>query len=139
MFTRFFSRKVVPTLLGKDVQIQFLHEEDLARALHQAIVEDHPGIYNLTGDDPVPMSTLLKTTHSIPIPMPSWLAKSGANLLFGIGLMPFSQAWVSMQEYPICVSSEKFCKEFGWRPRYSSQEAWMDFLRVWNQNKQKPA
>jgi len=137
MFTRFFSRKLIPTLRGKDVEVQFLHEEDLGRALSQAILEDHPGIYNLAPEDPVRMSELVRLGGSIAVPLPAWLAKHGANLLFKIGLMPFSQAWVSMQENPICVSSEKFFKEFGWKPRYSSREAVMDYIRAREKKKGK--
>ncbi len=130
MFTRFFSRKLIPTLKGKDIEIQFLHEQDLGRALFEATIEDHPGIYNVVPDEPIRMSELIRLGGSIAVPLPTWLAKAGANLLFSIGLMPFSQAWVSMQEHPICASNEKFFKEFGWRPRHSSREAVMEYLNA---------
>ena len=128
MFSRFLGARIVPTQLGKDPAISFLHEEDLFRALHQAVVEDHPGIFNLAGPDPVPLSRLLTLTGSVGIPLPAPLAKAGANFLFRLGLMPFSQAWVSMQEYPVTVSTERFEKVFGWAPRHSSEEAFRAYL-----------
>lgn len=128
MFSKMFESRVVPALAGRDAPVQFLHEEDLSRALHQAIVEDHPGIFNIAGRDPVPMSQLLKLAGSISIPVPAPLAKASANLLFRLGLMPFSQAWVSMQEYPITVSTARFEREFGWAPGYSTEETFRSFL-----------
>ncbi len=119
-----FRRRALP----KDVTIQLLHEQDLAKALHQAIVEDYPGVFNLAGDDPTGMTELIESTGARAVPLPGWLAKPGANILFRLGIMPFSQAWVSMQEYPIRVSSTRFVKEFGWKPRYSTRQTWKDFL-----------
>ncbi|MEW6444239.1 MAG: SDR family oxidoreductase [bacterium] len=130
MFSQMFEFKVMPTLLGKDPPIQFLHEEDLSRALHQAIVEDHPGIFNIAGKDPVPMSRLMRAMGSRAVPLPTGLVKAAANLLFRLGKMPFSQAWVSMQEYPVTVSTARFEKEFGWAPRYSTEETFRSFLAV---------
>lgn len=128
MFSKMFEARVVPSLAGKDAAVQFLHEEDLSRALHQAIVEDHPGIFNLAGRDPVPMSKLLNLAGSFSVPVPARLAKVLANLLFRLGAMPFSQAWVSMQEYPITVSTARFEKEFGWAPSHSTEETFRSFL-----------
>jgi len=128
MFSKMFGFKVLPTLLGRDPMIQFLHEDDLSRALHQAIVEDHPGIFNIAGKDPVPMSRLLRLTGSLALPLPSSLAKAGANLLFRLGWMPFSQAWVSMQEYPITVNTARFEKEFGWTAQHTTEETFRSFL-----------
>jgi len=128
MFSKMFESKVVPSLAGKDASVQFLHEDDLSRALHQAIVEDHPGIFNIAGRDPVPMSKLLKLSGSLSLPVPARLAKASANLLFRLGLMPFSQAWVSMQEYPITVNTARFEKEFGWAPTHSTEETFKSFL-----------
>jgi UDP-glucose 4-epimerase len=91
-------------------------------------VEDHPGVFNLAGRDPVPMSRLLRLTGSTALPLPAGMAKIGANVLFRFGWMPFSQAWVSMQEYPITVNTARFVKEFGWAPRYSTEETFRAYL-----------
>jgi UDP-glucose 4-epimerase len=128
MFSRLFELKIIPMLLGKNPLVQFLHEEELNKALCQAIVEDHPGVFNLGGRDPLPMSRLIELSPARGFPIPTLLAKKGANVLFRLGRMPFSQAWVSMQEYPVVVNSERFQKEFGWAPRYSTEESIFAFL-----------
>src|SRR5207253_495257 len=41
--TRYFSRAVVPTVLGRDPRLQFVHVDDALEILHRAVTEDHPG------------------------------------------------------------------------------------------------
>jgi nucleoside-diphosphate-sugar epimerase len=47
---QYFSLPVIPTVLGYDARLQFVHEDDGLEVLRRATVEDHPGIYNVAGD-----------------------------------------------------------------------------------------
>src|SRR5207244_1812829 len=51
--TRYFSLPVVPTPLGYDPRIQFVHEDDAVEVLYRAVREEHPGIFNVAGDGAV--------------------------------------------------------------------------------------
>jgi len=46
---RYFALPVVPTVLGRDPRLQFIHVDDGLEVLHRAIVERHPGTYNVAG------------------------------------------------------------------------------------------
>ena len=46
----YFSLPVVPTVLGYDARLQFVHEDDGLEVLRRATVEDHAGTYNVAGD-----------------------------------------------------------------------------------------
>src|SRR2546430_355210 len=48
--TRYFSLPVIPTAIGFDPRIQFVHEDDAVEVLYRGVREDHPGIFNVTGD-----------------------------------------------------------------------------------------
>ena len=48
--TRYLARRLVPTAMGFDPLLQFLHEVDAIAAFKLAIDRDHPGIYNVVGD-----------------------------------------------------------------------------------------
>jgi len=39
-----------------------------------------------------------------------------------------SQGWVSLGEYPIIVNNEKFKTATGWQPKYTTEEAFRDFV-----------
>src|SRR5262249_40639615 len=45
--TRYLARRVVPTMMGFDPLVQFIHEVDAIAAFKLAIDRDHPGIFNI--------------------------------------------------------------------------------------------
>jgi UDP-glucose 4-epimerase len=47
---------IVPHILGFDPRLQFVHEDDVLRAVLFALEKDLPGIYNVAGDGLVPWS-----------------------------------------------------------------------------------
>ena len=47
---------LVPSILGYDPRIQFVHEDDVLRAVLFALEKDLPGIYNVAGDGLIPWS-----------------------------------------------------------------------------------
>ena len=48
----------VPTILGFDPLFQFMHEDDVVRALALALEKQLRGVFNVAGPDPVPLSSL---------------------------------------------------------------------------------
>ena len=46
----YFSLPVIPTVLGYDARLQFIHEDDGLEALRMVTSEDHPGTFNIAGD-----------------------------------------------------------------------------------------
>ena len=47
---------LVPSIFGFDPRLQFVHEDDVLRAILFALEQDLPGIYNVAGDGLVPWS-----------------------------------------------------------------------------------
>ncbi len=68
--SRYLTLPVVPTLMGFDPRLQFIHEVDAVGALEHAI--DHPtsGIFNVAGDGQMYLSRVLRLGHRIPQPLP---------------------------------------------------------------------
>jgi len=68
-FSRFFDLPVVPTVLGFDPRLQFVHEEDAVSILEQAVTHDRPGVFNVAGSGIVLLSqvTALLGKRSAPI------------------------------------------------------------------------
>ena len=48
--TSYFRLPVLPTVLGYDARLQFLHERDLYGVLTHAVTHDVPGTFNVAGD-----------------------------------------------------------------------------------------
>ena len=48
--TSYFRLPVIPTVLGYDPRLQFLHEDDLIGVLRHAVMTDVAGTFNVAGD-----------------------------------------------------------------------------------------
>ncbi|MEI2701058.1 MAG: NAD-dependent epimerase/dehydratase family protein [Baekduia sp.] len=53
---RYLSAPVIPTILGFDPRIQFIHEDDMAHCLEHAVRFDLDGIYNCAADGVLALS-----------------------------------------------------------------------------------
>ena len=60
--TRYFSLPVVPTVLGFDPRLQFVHEHDGLDALRRATIGDFPGTFNVAGDGVLTLSQAIRRT-----------------------------------------------------------------------------
>src|SRR6476646_3766232 len=56
----YFRLPVVPTVLGYDARMQFVHQEDLDRVLPHAVLADIPGTFNIAGDGFLMLSQALR-------------------------------------------------------------------------------
>ena len=76
--TSYFRLPVVPTVLGFDPRLQFLHETDLLRVLAHAVHAEVPGTFNVAGDGVMLLSQavrrLRKPTVALPRPAVGGLA-----------------------------------------------------------------
>jgi UDP-glucose 4-epimerase len=124
----FYTRKKNFTIKGKDNEVQFLHENDLGEALYLAIKKDFPGAFNIAADDYAGSRRLFEIAGVKTTDVPVGLMRILANVTFFLGMGKMSQGWVSLMEYPVVVDSSKFKAAAGWQPRYTTEEAFRDFL-----------
>ena len=69
--THLLSAPVVPTVLGFDPQLQFVHEDDSAAVLRHAIHHPVAGAVNIAGDGTVSLSRALHRMGLIALPLPA--------------------------------------------------------------------
>lgn len=68
--TDYLYRKAVPVVMGQDPPVQFIHERDVAAALHHAISNDHDGPYNIVGYGALPLTVALRIGRRRSAPVP---------------------------------------------------------------------
>jgi UDP-glucose 4-epimerase len=124
---RYFERPVVPTVLGYDPLLQFVHEEDLLHCFERAALEPHAGVFNLVGSGVLPLSTLLALAAKRPLPLP-------ATLLYRLAAYPSQSqtgdppaGFFDYLRYLWVADGERGWAEFG-APFYSTKEAWIAFV-----------
>jgi len=129
MFSRLWELKITALPMGNTTHNQFIHEEDLGEALYLADQADIPGIFNVTADDAVTTKWCFKTAGTIVIPLPHSLLKPMANIGFRLGLFPAGGGWVTFSKYTVFGLSDEFKKATGWEPKYTSEQAFMTYIR----------
>jgi UDP-glucose 4-epimerase len=125
--TRFFSLPLVPTLLGFDPLLQFVHEEDCLRAFETAVLESHPGVYNVVGRGVLPLSTILALAgkRALPVPSPLWYRVLRTVETGRTGDPP--AAFYDYLRWLWVADGERGWSAFG-EPFYSTREAWISFV-----------
>src|SRR5690606_34946142 len=121
------ARRVVPTAMGFDPLVQFLHEVDAIAAFKLAIDRDHPGVYNVVGDGVLPLSTVIKLAGrpALPLPHPPARTMGAAMRLAQIGEAP--AIFTRYLRYLCVADGTKAKEQLGFRPAYTTREAVLDF------------
>jgi nucleoside-diphosphate-sugar epimerase len=110
--------------------MQFIHEEDVGRALVQCIVAaGPPGAYNIAGDGILTAADVAREFGAIPIPLPPGPAQAAARAFSRLPLLPPVAEWVEAASRPAIMDTTKAREKLGWRPRYSGLEALRDTVR----------
>ena len=125
--TSYFRLPVIPTVLGFDARLQFLHEQDLMDVLIHAVRHDLPGTFNIAGDGIVMLSQALRRLKRPTVPMPGLAVGSLGTLLRRARLADFSPEQLGFLTYGRGVDTTRMRMELGFEPRYSSMAAFDDF------------
>jgi UDP-glucose 4-epimerase len=125
--TRYLSHRLVPTVLGFDPLWQFVHEADAVVAFKLAVDRDVPGVFNITGDGVLPLSTVIRLVGKTPLPLPRPLASTLAGALWLAQLAEAPPAFFDYLQY-VCVADGAHAKRtMGFTPVFTSREALLDF------------
>lgn len=126
---RYFTLPTVPTVLGYDPRLQFLHADDAIDVLHRVSVGDAHGVYNVAGSGVLLLSQAVRRAGRLPVPVPQPLASSLGALVRRAGTVDFSPEQLRLLAYGRVVDTSAAAAELGFVPRYSTAEAFDDFVR----------
>ncbi len=127
-YTRIFSKRVVPVLLGYDPLVQLLHPDDALDAVDAALVAGPSGVVNVVPRDTLTLLTALHLSDKLTVPVPHLVAYPGAELWWGTGVGEAPGGFVDYVRYLFVADGEKAQRELGFEARYSSREALTAFL-----------
>ena len=66
VFSRMLRMPAVPEVFGFDPRLQFVHEDDVTRALEHATVTDMPGTFNVAGPGTITWSEACRAGRPAP-------------------------------------------------------------------------
>jgi UDP-glucose 4-epimerase len=127
--TSYFSLPVVPTVLGFDPRLQFVHERDGLEALWRSTLGDHPGTFNVAGDGVLTLSQAIRRTGHPSVPLPQPAAPWVGQVLRRVGLADFTAEQIRFLTYGRVVDTARMKDVLGLVPRYTTAEAFDDFVQ----------
>jgi UDP-glucose 4-epimerase len=125
--TRYFAMPVIPTVLGFDARLQFLHEDDGVDAIRHATVNDLPGTFNIAGDGVLALSQAIRRLGRPALRLPPFTASSTAAVVRRARLADFSPDQITFLTYGRGVETTRMRTEFGFEPKYTTAEAFESF------------
>jgi nucleoside-diphosphate-sugar epimerase len=111
-------------VLAPQHPMQFIHEDDVGRALLLCVVAaGPPGAYNIAGDGVVTTVDVAREFGALPIPIPAAPGQAAARAVSRLPFLPPVAEWVEAASRPVIMDTSRARDELGWRPRYSGLEA----------------
>ncbi len=128
--TRYLARRVVPTMMGFDPLVQFLHEVDGIAAFKLAIDRDVPGTFNVVADGVLPLSTVIKLAGRIATPIPHPIAETLTSMLWLAQLADAPATFLRYLRFLCVADGAKARERMGFVPAYTTREAVLDFTNA---------
>ncbi|MEO6773154.1 MAG: NAD-dependent epimerase/dehydratase family protein [Kofleriaceae bacterium] len=130
MYTRFFSRVVAPVMMGHDPLMQFVHEQDAAFALAQAVESHATGPFNIVGKGVLPYTTVLALLGRVPVPMPRFVARQLTKVLWTTQIVGSPPSFLDFLLYLCVADGSRARAVLKFAPRLSIKRTILDFLGV---------
>jgi UDP-glucose 4-epimerase len=128
--TRYLSLPVVPTYLGFDPRLQFVHEQDALDALVAAVRRPVRGAVNVAGPGTIGLARMVRLAGRPTLPvLPSFFdAVTGVGQR--LGMLDFSDDFKRLLRHGRATDTTRLVEEVGYEPRYGTVEAVEDYLRT---------
>ncbi|BCJ66157.1 NAD-dependent epimerase/dehydratase family protein [Polymorphospora rubra] len=125
--TRYFAQPLVPTVLGRDPRLQFVHFDDALEVLHRSVVETHPGTFNVAGPGVLALSQAIRRAGRVAVPIvePGLSGAASVARLMGFGRYGLDQ--LDLFVHGRVVDTSRLIREYDFTPR-STAEAFEDFI-----------
>lgn len=124
----YFRLPVIPTVLGFDPRLQFLHETDLNRVLRHAVLSNVPGTFNIAGDGLLMLSQALRRMGRTSVPLPGPAFGGVGSILKSARMADLSPELVAFLTYGRGIDTTRMRTELGFEPSYTTAEAFAEFV-----------
>ncbi|MDH6138647.1 MULTISPECIES: NAD-dependent epimerase/dehydratase family protein [Kitasatospora] len=134
----YFTLPVLPTVLGRDPRLQFVHMDDAVEVLRLAALEPAPGspdqpvdrrgTFNVAGDGVLLLTQCARRLGRPTLPMLRPALGWAAALARQARLVDFAPEQLELLTHGRVVDTTALHEVFGYRPAFSTPEAFADFV-----------
>jgi UDP-glucose 4-epimerase len=125
--TGYFRLPVIPTVLGFNPRLQFLHEQDALDVLEHATVTDVTGTFNVAGDGIITLAQAVRRLGRPSVPLPGFAVPSFGSALRQTRRVDFSPEQVAFLTFGRGLDTTRMRSMLGFEPGYTTAEAFADF------------
>jgi UDP-glucose 4-epimerase len=125
--TSYFRLPVIPTVLGHDPRMQFVHESDLMRVLSHAVAGEVPGTFNIAGEGVMLLSQAVRRLRKPTVALPRPAVGGIASALKSARMADFSPEQLGFLTYGRGIDTTRMRTDLGFEPDYTTAEAFADF------------
>ena len=159
-FADYLALPVLPTMAGFDPRLQFVHIEDVVRALRLAASGDRlgadypgadypgadypgadnsaadnpgayqPGVYNVAGAGSLTLSQLARRLGKATAPVPRFAAPWLGRVLRQVGVADFTGDQLELLTYGRVLDTTRMVERFGFTPAYTTAQALAEHART---------
>ena len=127
--TGYFGLPVVPTVLGFNPRLQFLHERDALDVLQHATLGDVAGTYNVAGDGVITLKQALRRLGRPSLPLPGFAVPGFGSAIRQTRVADFSPEQVAFLTFGRGLDTTRMRSMLGFEPRFTTAGAFADFAR----------
>ena len=128
-YSRLLNWRMLPLVGGNNPEIQFIHEDDVARAFEHFTVEDIGGVFNIVGEGAIHWRDIIETAGVRAIKVPKIVLSPLLRLAWWLRLIEVPPAIIDFIQYPWVAAGDK-AKKAGFIPRYSTRKTLAAFLEA---------
>ncbi|UMG93862.1 NAD-dependent epimerase/dehydratase family protein [Nocardioides sp. TF02-7] len=125
--TSYLRLPVIPTVLGFDPRLQFLHESDLTRVLRHAVTTPVTGTFNVAGEGVMVLSQALRRLQRPTVSLPGFAVGALGPALRSARLADLSPELLAFLTFGRGVDTTRMRTRLGFEPAYSTAAAVAEF------------
>jgi UDP-glucose 4-epimerase len=127
--TRYLSMPLVPTYVGFDPRLQFVHERDAIDAFVAAVKNPVRGAVNVAAPGTIGLTRMVRMAGKLTLPLAGPLFPPFASVGRRFGMIDFSPDFRRLLRYGRAVDTRRLVEEVGFEPRFDAVEAMQDYVR----------
>jgi UDP-glucose 4-epimerase len=128
--TRYLSMPVVPTYLGFDPRLQWIHERDAIDAFVAAVKNPVRGAVNVAAPGTIGLTKMVRRAGKLSAPIAAPLFPTVTGFGRRLGLVDFSPDFRRLLRYGRAVDTTRLVDEVGYKPQFDAVGAVEDYVRT---------
>ena len=127
--TGYFRLPVIPTVVGFNPRLQFLHEQDALDVLEHATVTDVTGTFNVAGDGILTLAQAVRRIGRPSLPLPGFALPAFGSAVRKTRVADFSPEQVAFLTFGRGLDTTRMRTVLGFEPSFTTAQAFADFAR----------